>query len=150
MSLPRFARSHTLVLAVVLACLPVIARAATAGHPKPALNPCSLVTNREAASSAHARLISKHEAPLGPTCIFRFRHWRNVVTLVVEPLAFRHVLYEMRHVQRLRIRGRSAYCGDLGSPLLIVRLSGSRALVISAPCRVARGLAHAALTRLHR
>ena len=115
----------------------------------PPLDPCRLVPASDAHEVAGASLISEKEAPLGPTCIFKFRGGRADVTLAIERLSFSSVTRQMKHATKVSIRGFRAYCGTLGTQMLYVSLADSRVLNVTAPCPLAKALAVAALSRLH-
>jgi len=113
-----------------------------------AINPCRLVSAREAAQLSNGAVVGSFEAPLGPTCVFRLAHSRQEFTLDIEPSSFVGLTRQLRKPRRLAIRGHQAYCGRLGSQMLIVRLGGDRLLHVTAPCLVAEKLAALALSRL--
>ena len=54
----------------------------------------------------------------------------------------------MRKVQQLTVAGRTAYCGDLGRPMLDVKLSNGKMLNVTAPCAIAQALAAKAVPRI--
>ncbi len=153
------ARRTAAVLAVALATaagpslLASAARAAGSSEPTPAAatptNPCTYVTTAQAEAIMRSRSVSAREAPLGPTCIFTAKGQKGEVTLAVEVIKVSTEVHAMKHVAKSKIAGHTAYCGTLGSSLLLVPLSGGRtALVVTAPCPVARSFAAAALPRV--
>ena len=112
-------------------------------------NPCTLVSASEAGALLHAEVQRETEAPLGPTCVLQFRGERQSITFTLEEVNIATQIRKMRQKpSQLTIDGRAAYCGRLGAPLLYVKLSGGRALKVTAPCAAARALAARALPRI--
>jgi hypothetical protein len=112
-----------------------------------ALNPCTLVSLSQAQALTGGAVTSRIVAPLGPTCIFHQSRSRTNITLalVTESAAV------ARHLSRrstLRVGGRQAYCGTLGSTVLLLPLSRNQLLNVTAPCAVAQRFAALALSRL--
>ncbi len=112
------------------------------------LNPCTLVTDSQAAAFAGATLMTAHEAPQGPTCIFAFKG-RSPITVTIGYLGFARTVHDMTHRSRVAIGGFRAECGTLGTQVLDVALSGFRVLSVTAPCAVAKRFAVRALAALH-
>ncbi len=109
-------------------------------------NPCGFVSRSEIAAIFHAKVRSETDAPLGPTCIIELKGDPHNVTITVEVINVSRETAQMKsRPKEIKIRGHASYCGVLGTPLLLVKLSGGRALVISAPCAAAEALAAKAL-----
>jgi len=117
-----------------------------------ALNPCMLVTSAEAHTIVREALISVKEAPLGPTCIYTFKGKLASVTIAIETLNYVKAVSALRKPKRVKVAHShaSAYCGTLGTPVLIASLGHGQTLNVTAPCRVATGFAVKALKRLHK
>jgi len=113
------------------------------------VDPCTLVTRAEAQAIVGKQVGAPVEAPQGPTCIYRPAGGRSFITLAVESLAFSKVLpqSQLRDRISLTIAGHSAYCGNAGGQQLVVPLSNSKFLVVSAPCPIAAEFAKRALGR---
>jgi hypothetical protein len=118
------------------------------GGVPPVAHPCSLVTAAEAQAAAHAQLLSKTEAPLGPTCIFRFRGGPGIVTLTVEAAPLAKLSAHLRSPMPIHIGSYSGLCGTLGRPMLFLALSRSRTLNVTTACPLAGALAAKAIARL--
>jgi hypothetical protein len=114
----------------------------------PTLNPCTLVTGAQAQAIVGASVLSKKEAPLGPTCIFEFKG-RPVITIAIESLPFAKTVGEMHKRTRVVIGGFHADCGTQGTQMLFVSLGRARVLNVSAPCPLAKAFAIKALSHLH-
>jgi hypothetical protein len=112
------------------------------------VNPCALVSTATARAVVGARIISRIEAPLGPTCIFKIAHGRQI-TIAVEQISFSSVRKELGKRKSVKVAGRPAYCSTRGMQTLFVSLHSGGVLNVTAPCPVARRLAATALTRLH-
>ena len=110
-------------------------------------NPCRLVSRTEASTILGATVVQT-EAPLGPTCIMKVGQQKQVVTLAVEAVSVKTQLKNMHEVETATVGGHQTYCGKLGSPQLYLRLSGGKAIAVSAPCAAARALAATALSHL--
>lgn len=112
------------------------------------VNPCSLVTKHEAQTITGRTVSSTLEAPLGPTCIYSFGGTKTQVMLSVQPSSFASVARQMADRRSLTIKGRSAYCGRLGLPALVLALPSGSSLNVAAPCGIATGFAALAVGRL--
>lgn len=112
-----------------------------------ALNPCTLVSLREAQSITGGAVAARHEAPLGPTCVYTIRGSRPI-TLAVESLNFSQVSRQMSNRRTVVLGGRASYCGHLGPSMLFVPLPAGEVLNVTAPCGVAQQFASLALGRL--
>jgi len=126
---------------------------ATKGSGKPVKrpktpDPCKLVTARQAATALHLASVTATEAPLGPTCIYLDPKHKQVATLSVQVINFAHDLKSMKQVTHTTIASHKAYCGTLGSPMLLVPLTHSEVLDVTAPCQAAEALASVALSRI--
>ena len=113
-----------------------------------AINPCRLVTPKQASSFAGRRLRWHREAPLGPTCIYSFRGTSKIVTTTIEPLRVDDAIEGMHVSRTFRIRDRHSYCGTLGRRLLIASLPGHKVLKVAATCRTAERFAAQAIKSL--
>jgi hypothetical protein len=89
--------------------------------------------------------LSRTEAPLGPTCIFKFKGRLSTVMLVVEQAGIQKFVGAMRHSVRVDVAGLPAYCGSLGSEALFVALRRGGVLRVTAPCPIAEAFAARAL-----
>lgn len=115
----------------------------------PPQNPCTLVRASEAGVLLHAQVQRETEAPLGPTCILQVKGERQFITFALTDVNVGAQIRKMKpKPAQLTIDGHAAYCGRLGAPLLYVKLSGGRALEVTAPCAAARALATKALPRV--
>jgi hypothetical protein len=112
-------------------------------------NPCRLVSLSQAQAITGGAVTSRIEAPLGPTCIYKSNgSHAGVITLAVESMSFSAATRHMTKRQSVVIHSRQAYCGRLGSQLLVVRLGGTQLLNVTAPCGIAQRFATLALSRL--
>jgi hypothetical protein len=111
-------------------------------------NPCRLVSLSEAQSIAGSGIRTRVEAPLGPTCIYRGAHATSGITVAVQSRSFTAAAHQLTKRKTLVVSGRTAYCGQLGTPMLLVPLSGGEVLNVSAPCGLAQRFAARALQRL--
>jgi hypothetical protein len=111
-------------------------------------NPCALVSKATAQAVVGARIVSRTEAPLGPTCIFKTARGGQI-TIAVEQMSFSAVARELGKRKSVKVAGRPAYCGTRGMQTLFVSLNNGGVLNVTAPCAVARRIAAKALPRLH-
>jgi hypothetical protein len=88
------------------------------------------------------------EAPLGPTCIYRFRGTTSDITLGVESIGLSQATGHLTKRTRITVGTRQAYCGRLGTGMLFVPVSGGHVLNVTAPCSVAKRFAALAISRL--
>jgi len=115
----------------------------------PPLNPCTLISAADAQAIVGAALVTKSEAPLGPTCILSFKGQHADVTLAIERIGLTSTVHVMRSPRRVTIGGFRAYCGTLGMQTLLVSLGQGRVLDVTAPsCTIATALAAKALAGL--
>jgi hypothetical protein len=119
----------------------------SAGLAKPG-NPCTYVTASEAASILHVGSVTKKEAPLGPTCVMSAPALKRTPTLAVETLDVGREVSHMKAETTTRVDGHKAYCGTLGTAILLVPVTKYSVLDINAPCAEAKALAAAALPRI--
>jgi hypothetical protein len=110
-------------------------------------DPCKYVPAHNAAAIFHVK-VKETEAPLGPTCIFTVKGKKQTDTLAVEVLNVTQTVRKMKHVSKFKLAGHSGYCGDLGTPQLLVKLRHSKVLSVHAPCSTARALAGVAISRI--
>jgi hypothetical protein len=113
-----------------------------------AANPCRLVSLSEAHSLTGGAVVGAMEAPLGPTCVYRAGGSKATITLAVEPARVSQIQRQMKKRQRLIVRGRTAYCGTLGTQMLFVPVRPGEVLNVTAPCSIAKRFATVAIGRL--
>jgi hypothetical protein len=116
------------------------------GVAKP-VNPCKLVSTSEARAITGQLIAARIEAPLGPTCIYRFAGSQSQITLSIESASLSQIAHQMTKRTRVTVGGRQAYCGSLGTKMLFVPLPGGRVLHVTAPCAIAQHFAAVALGR---
>jgi hypothetical protein len=112
------------------------------------VNPCTYVRRAQVASALRVGSVSAREAPLGPTCVFTAGDRTKGATLSIQVGTLPSERRRMRRLIRTRVGGHPAYCGTLGQPLLLVKLSRYYVLSVAAPCDAARAVARAALHRI--
>jgi hypothetical protein len=117
-------------------------------HPRSRFTPCNLVTVARARAILGAPMQQPVEAPLGPTCIYRSRDRRSMVTVAVQAVDFTKLEPRIQRRRRVAVGSRTAYCGTYGQPMLYVPLSGNRVLSIAAQCAVAQRFALTAVRQL--
>ena len=127
----------------------VTAAGSDASPVSPKTNPCKLVPVGSASTILHAH-VTEIDAPLGPTCIFKLRGRKQTYTLAIEAISVSATVRKMKHVSKFKLTGHSAYCGRLGTDVLLVALPHRQALDVHAPCRAARGLASVALPHIEK
>jgi hypothetical protein len=117
---------------------------------KPAhrFSPCNLVTRPEAREIVGAPLHEPVEAPQGPTCIYRPRAGKAMITLAIQDMSFKAVKRRIADLRQVAVSDRTAFCGTYGQPVLYVPLGGDRLLSVNAECAIARGFAAKALRHL--
>lgn len=113
-------------------------------------SPCVLVSKAQAQAIVGGPIATPQEAPLGPTCIYQPLGAKSLITLAVETVDFAKTRSQIRHLTRLTVGGRTAYCGDYGRPTTFVPLAGGQVLNITAPCALGIRFAAEALPRLPR
>jgi hypothetical protein len=126
------------------AALFVLATSATAA----ATSPCSLVTNAQATRIVGTKTLKQSQGPLGPTCIYSFKH-KPTVTLTIEALPLSKAIASVPHGRRFKLQGRVSYCGTGGHRVLFASLPHSRVLSVLATCGIAKQFATRALLKLH-
>ena len=119
-------------------------------RPGTRFTPCSLVTRGQARAIMRESVLPPREAPQGPTCVYRAEKGKNLVTLAVQELDFKQVKRDVRQPTRFTVSSRAGICGQLGQPVLYVRLARDRTLTVAGPCAVARQFASRAVRRLDR
>jgi hypothetical protein len=112
------------------------------------LDPCTLVTRSEARAIVGRAVSAPVKAPQGPTCIYQPQHANSVVAVSVRTMRLSAPRQPGRGLVDVTLRGHKAYCLQRGSLILVVPLSGDRALNVAAPCQLAARFATAALSRL--
>lgn len=119
------------------------------GQPtNPTLNPCTLVSAAQAQKIIGGAAAHSAEAPLGPTCIYRFNGSKTEVTLAVQTATLASLTRHLARRKQVSIGGHAAVCGTLGQPTMYLPLTGTEVLSISAPCAVAQRFAATALPQL--
>ena len=123
--------------------------------PAGTLNPCRLVSLADAQTITSGAVSARIEAPLGPTCIYKQAGSRPAqagsrpaITLAVETQSFAQASHQMRKRSHVTVAGRQAYCGRLGTQVLLVPLAQGRLLDVTAPCAIAQRFAALALSHL--
>jgi hypothetical protein len=111
-------------------------------------NPCTLVSVAEAQAITGGRIKGRIEAPLGPTCIYKAAKPNTEITVAVESMSFSQVTRQLSRRERVTVAGHQAYCGHLGTQMLVVALQHGQLLHVTGSCGVARQFAAAALARL--
>jgi hypothetical protein len=139
------------VVIPLCAALILSGSAASAAAAK-ASDPCRLVTKQRLSTILNTKVTKSSLAPLGPTCVYRFRGTKDELTITVERRALIGVKAEMSGRRAVTVRGRLGYCGRVGEPTLDVSLSHSKFLSIAGSelseahrCRAAREMAAEAL-----
>jgi hypothetical protein len=118
------------------------------GTPR-ALNPCTLVSVPQAQSFTGGAVSAAIEAPLGPTCVYRSSgNSKTQITLALQANNATQLTKHLARREEMTVSGHRAYCGHLGTQLLVVPLANGQMLSVTAPCAVARQFATAALSRL--
>jgi hypothetical protein len=114
------------------------------------LDPCSLVSRPEAQAIVGGAVAAPVDAPQGPTCIYRRKNGKGLITLAVQATNFSKVQPQSQLRDRISVtvHGHTAYCGLAGTPTMILPLSSGRFLTISAPCQIAASFAAKALGRI--
>lgn len=112
------------------------------------VNPCRLVSLNEARAITGGPITKAIEAPLGPSCIYQVGGSKANISLMVETLSFAQLTRQLGTPTRVVVSGRTAYCGRLGTHMLLVPLARGQVLNVTAPCAVARRFATLALGRL--
>jgi hypothetical protein len=114
------------------------------------LNPCALVSRSEAQAIVKGPVAAPVDAPQGPTCIYRRKDGKGLITVAVQATNFSKVQPQsaLRDRVSVTVHGRTAYCGLAGVPTLIVPLTSGRFLTVSAPCPIAASFAAKALARI--
>jgi hypothetical protein len=112
-------------------------------------DPCKLVSRAEARAILGKPLGAPQEAPLGPTCIYQPTRARTFVTLAVETVDFARIKPRIRHRTRIKVAGRTGYCGVYGQPTTFVPLNGGKVLNVTASCKIGTLFSVKALSRLN-
>lgn len=114
------------------------------------VNPCKLVSRAQASAITGSSVGKPVEAPQGPTCIYAVHGSPGTITLALESTPFSTVAPQSQLYGRtsVKVKGRVAYCGSLGTPSLIVPLQRDRFLEVAAPCPIAAAFAGRALQQM--
>jgi hypothetical protein len=115
----------------------------------PPLNPCTLVTRAEAGKIVGQPIVGLHQAPQGPTCVYRARKTKSLITMAIQLMPFDPKKQRASDVTRVTLRGHKAYCVKRGSLAMLVPLASGHVLQVTAPCPIAAGFASKALARLY-
>jgi hypothetical protein len=117
---------------------------------KPAhrFSPCNLVSRPEAREIVGEPLHEPVEAAQGPTCIYRPRAGKQLITLAIQDMSFKAIRRRIADLRQVAVADRTAYCGTYGQPVLYVPLNEDRLLSVNAECGVARDFAAKALRHL--
>jgi hypothetical protein len=113
------------------------------------LNPCTLVTRAEAGKIVGQPIVGLHQAPQGPTCVYRARKTKSLITMAIQLMPFDPKKQRATDVTRVTLRGHKAYCVKRGSLAMLVPLAAGHVLNVTAPCPIAAGFASKALARLY-
>jgi hypothetical protein len=116
--------------------------------PRHRFSPCNLVSGREAKDIVGKPLQTPIEAAQGPTCIYRPRAGKELITLAIQQASFANIKRRIDDLREVDVSDRAAYCGTYGQPVLYVPLGRGRLLSVNAECDIARGFARKALSRL--
>jgi hypothetical protein len=117
-------------------------------HPRSRFTPCNLVTAAQARAIVGAPMLNPVEAHQGPTCIYRSRNGKSMVTLAVQAFDFKKLKPHIHQRQRVALGARTAYCGTYGQPMLYAPLADGRVLTVAAQCAVAKQFASRAVRQL--
>jgi hypothetical protein len=116
--------------------------------PASRFTPCNLVTGKQARAIVGAPIEPPLDARQGPTCIYRSRDGTSFVTLAVQQLDFGKLRTRIRQREKVDVRGRDAYCGTFGQPMLYLPLPRGEVLSIAGQCALARKFAAQAVSQL--
>jgi hypothetical protein len=116
--------------------------------PRHRFSPCNLVTGREARAIVGKPLRAPVEGVQGPTCIYRPRAGKELITLAIQQASFAKIKRQIDDLRQVDVSDRAAYCGTYGQPVLYVPLRGGRMLSVNADCDIARRFAAKAMPRL--
>jgi hypothetical protein len=114
------------------------------------VNPCALVSRSEAQAIVKGPVATPVDAPQGPTCLYRRKDGKGLITLALQAANFSKVPPQstLRDRVSVTVHGHTAYCGLAGVPTLIVPLANGHFLTVSAPCPIAASFAAKALARI--
>jgi hypothetical protein len=113
-----------------------------------ATRPCSLVTKAQARKIVGVPIVEPLEAPQGPTCIYRSKAGKQLVTLTVQTTDFARLKSQVRKLHAVSVADHSAVCGSYGRPMLYLPLAGGRVLSITGACEIASRFAAKAVPHL--
>lgn len=116
--------------------------------PQERFTPCNLVSPAQARAIVGTPMRAPVEAPQGPTCIYRSRSGHRFVSLAVQAADVSRLKRQMDELRAVDVSDRTAYCGTRGQEMLVLPLSGSRVLSVSAPCELAQQFAAKAVRQL--
>jgi hypothetical protein len=113
-----------------------------------AKRPCLLVTKAQARKIVGVPIVEPLEAPQGPTCIYRSKAGKQLITLTVETTDFARLKAQVRKQRAVSVANHSAVCGSYGRPMLYLPLAGGRVLSIAGACAMASRFAAKAVPHL--
>jgi hypothetical protein len=116
--------------------------------PRSRFTPCNLVTKAQAQAIVGQPFRDPLEAPRGPTCLYRTKDGKRLITLAVQPLELARLKGRVHDRRQVKVADRTAFCGTLGAPVVYVALSKTRVLSVAAPCDVGTRFATTAVRRL--
>jgi hypothetical protein len=111
-------------------------------------NPCRLVTRSEASAIVGGPIAGLRTAPQGPTCIYRPRRAKTLITLALQPMSLSAARRRGTKLTRVALRGHKAVCLNYGSLVTLVPLGGGKVLNVTGPCPIGARFASRALARL--
>jgi hypothetical protein len=112
-------------------------------------DPCRLVSLTDAQTIAGNGITTRIEAPLGPTCIYERAGKKAAgITLAVQSTSFAQATHQLHKRKLVVVSGHHAYCGRLGTEVLLVPVGSDQVLNVTAPCGVAQQFAALAFHHL--
>jgi hypothetical protein len=112
-------------------------------------NPCTLVPLAQAEAITRGAIVTRQEAPLGPTCLYRLRRSKGMITVAIESVSLAQVSGRTSTRRApVDVGGHRGYCARLGAQTLLVPLRGRQLLTVTAPCVLAQRFAAEALKHL--
>jgi hypothetical protein len=105
--------------------------------------PCSLVSRAQAQAIVGGQITKPLEAPLGPTCIYRYG--KHQVTLAVQPVDLKTLKRGLAKPQSVTVAKRDGVCGSKTRQALYLGVARGYVLSVGAPCPIAKQFAARAL-----
>jgi hypothetical protein len=119
------------------------------GRSVASFNPCTLVSLSQAQAITRGAIVTRQEAPLGPTCLYRLRRSKSMITVAIESVSLAQVSGRTSTRRApVEVGGHRGYCARLGAQMLLVPLRGRQLLTVTAPCVLAQRFAAEALKHL--